>query len=54
MRTSERYKLRHGPYYPPAVRRGDRLFDEIYGTVVAGRFFSDGKIPWPKRKGTHP
>lgn len=40
-----------GPYVPPAVRRADWLDDEIYGRVEVGGY-SDGRIPWPKRKRT--
>lgn len=50
MKDEERYKLHFGPYYPPKVRRGSRLFDEVHGTVVVGRF-SDGEIPWPQQHG---
>ena len=46
MKDEERYKLHFGPYYPPKVRRGDRLFDEIHGTVIVGRW-SEGEIIWP-------
>ena len=54
MNDKDRYKLYFGPYYPPKVRRGRRLFDEIRGTVVVGGY-SDGKIVWPyvKRRGRH-
>ncbi|MBI5725557.1 MAG: helix-turn-helix transcriptional regulator [Planctomycetes bacterium] len=46
MKDEDRYKLYFGPYNPPRVRRGWRLFDEIHGTVVTG-YFSDGLITWP-------
>ncbi len=42
--------LHFGPYNPPKVRRRGRLFDEVHGTVVVGRF-SDAEILWPKRWG---
>lgn len=42
-----RFELRHGPYHPPRVRRGGRLFCENLGTVKVCTF-SDGPIPWPK------
>ena len=53
MRKFDRFKLRYGPYNPPKARRGSRLFCEIRGTVIVGRF-SDGRISWPcvKRRGT--
>src|SRR5678816_4448515 len=41
-----RFDLRHGPYHPPRVRRGQSLFCEILGTVRVFKF-SDGPIPWP-------
>jgi len=39
-------KLLFGPYHPPKTRPGRRLFCEILGTVIVGRF-RDGQIPWP-------
>ena len=51
MNDKDRYKLYFGPYYPPKVRRGQRLVDEIRGTVVVGGY-SDGKIVWPYVKRT--
>jgi len=42
-------RLLFGPYLPPSIRRGDKLFCEIRGTVtVAG--YSDAPIPWPRVK----
>jgi hypothetical protein len=38
-------------YVPPSVRRGDWLDDEIHGNVEVGGY-SNGRIPWPKRKKT--
>jgi hypothetical protein len=51
----DRFKLLHGPYYPPKTRRGSRLFCEIRGSVIVG-YFGDGPIPWPRMKhlGTAP
>jgi hypothetical protein len=43
MRKFDRFKLRYGPYNAPKARRGSRLFCEIRGTVIVGRF-SDGRI----------
>jgi DNA-binding Xre family transcriptional regulator len=41
-----RFDLQYGPYHPPRVRRGGKLFCEHYGTVKVVKF-SDGPIPWP-------
>src|SRR5262249_25680489 len=38
--------LHYGPYRPPKIRVGHRLFCQIRGTVKVWRF-SDGPIPWP-------
>lgn len=41
--------LLFGPYRPPACRIGDWINDEVLGLVeVSG--WTDGPIPWPKRK----
>lgn len=45
----ERFRLLGGPYTPPAVRRGDWLFDELRGLVEVGGYTS-GRIPWPHTK----
>src|SRR5262249_44827146 len=49
------YRLPHGPYTPPALRRRDRatcLFRDA-DVVITG--WSDGRISWPRcrRPGTH-
>ena len=49
------YQLHHGPYNPPALRRGDRaacLFRDG-DVIITG--WSDARIPWPRcrRPGTH-
>ena len=49
MKDRDRFKLLHGPYLPPKVRRGRKLFCEIRGTVTVGGY-SDGPIPWPRMK----
>src|SRR5205809_206754 len=49
MPEPDRLQLLHGPYLPPRVRRGDRLFCEIRGTVVVGGY-TDAPIPWPRLK----
>jgi hypothetical protein len=54
MKDSDRFKLIHGPYRPPKVKRGDKLFCEIRGTVTVGGY-SDSPIPWPRmKKGGNP
>jgi hypothetical protein len=40
-------KLLFGPYIAPLVRRGDRIFCEIRGTVKVGGYTS-ALIPWPR------
>jgi hypothetical protein len=42
----ERFRLLHGPYYPPRTHRGAFLFCEWRGTVRVGGY-SDAPIPWP-------
>src|SRR5262249_25115237 len=42
----ERFKLLHGPYYPPRTRRGAFLACELRGTIKVGGY-SDAPIPWP-------
>src|SRR3954469_5164831 len=54
MPAPDRFLLPHGPYRPPRVHRGDRLFCEIRGTVVVGGY-TDAPIPWPRvKKGGNP
>ena len=54
MPEPERLLLLHGPYRPPRVRRGDKLFCEVRGTVTVGGY-SDAPIPWPRvKKGGNP
>src|SRR3954471_2641361 len=54
MPTPDRLLLLHGPYRSPRVRRGDKLFCEIRGTVTVGGY-TDAPIPWPRvRKGGNP
>jgi hypothetical protein len=54
MKHRDRFKLLHGPYLPPKVRRGRKLFCEIRGTVTVGGY-SNGPIPWPRmKKGGNP
>ena len=49
MRNSDRLRLLHGPYRPPKVRSGQKLFCEIRGTVMVGGY-TDAIIPWPRMK----
>lgn len=48
----ERLRLVGGPYYPPAVRRGDWLHDEIRGLMQVGGYTESARIPWPRVKRT--
>jgi hypothetical protein len=49
-----RFALLAGPYRPPRVRRGGKLFCEVHGTVTVGGYH-DGPVPWPRdRKGGLP
>jgi hypothetical protein len=47
--TPDSHGLRFGPYRPPQVFRGDKLFCEIRGTVTVGGY-SDAAIPWPRMR----
>ena len=47
LKTIHRRQLLFGPYRPPRVRRGDRLFCEIRGTVKVGDYH-DAPIMWPR------
>src|SRR5438477_2459120 len=42
----ERFKLLHGPYYPPRTARGKFMVCEWRGAVRVGGY-SDAPIPWP-------
>src|SRR5438477_226003 len=48
LKDEERYRLLHGPYEPPLVKRGF-LVDAVRGKVRFGKF-TDALIPWPKAK----
>src|SRR5262245_57003760 len=39
--------LLHGPYHPPAVRKGDRVFCHIRGSAVVTSW-SDAPFSWPR------
>jgi hypothetical protein len=47
LKRIHRRQLLFGPYRPPKVRRGDRLFCEIRGTVKVGGYH-DAPIMWPR------
>ena len=49
------YHLHHGPYAPPALRRGDRATCLVRDGDVIITGWSDGRIPWPRcrRPGSH-
>jgi hypothetical protein len=52
--TPDSHALRFGPYRPPHVYRGDKLFCEIRGAVTVGGY-SDAPIAWPRvKKGGSP
>jgi hypothetical protein len=47
MTVPRRPVLLHGPYHPPAVRKGERVFCHIRGSaVVTG--WSDAPFSWPR------
>jgi hypothetical protein len=48
MHGADRYQLLHGPYIPPALRRGDRATCPFRGGAVIVTGWSEGRIPWPR------
>lgn len=42
--------LLHGPYRPPKVRVGDRLFCALRGRELTVVDWSDGPVPWPRAR----
>jgi hypothetical protein len=48
LKDEERYRLLHGPYEAPLVKRGF-LVDAVRGKLPFGTF-SNGLIPWPKAR----
>src|SRR5438270_347126 len=44
---SRRPKLLHGPYNPPAVRIGERVFCQVRGSAVVTSW-SDAPFSWPR------
>jgi hypothetical protein len=55
MRDADRYRLLHGPYTAPALRRGDRAVCHFRDGAVIITGWSAGRIPWPRCRlpGTH-
>ena len=51
-RQLDPHQLHHGPYHPPALRRGDRATCLLRDgdVVIAG--WSDARIPWPRCRRT--
>ena len=45
-KDQERFRLLHGPYYPPRTRRGAFLACQWRGTVKVGGY-SQAPVPWP-------
>jgi hypothetical protein len=43
-------QLLHGPYTPPALKRGDRAVCLYRDADVIVTSWSDGRIPWPRRR----
>jgi hypothetical protein len=42
------YQLHHGPYKPPALRRGDRTTCLFRDGEVIVTSWTDARIPWPR------
>src|SRR5271157_3784523 len=55
MHDSDRFKLHHGPYFPPECRIGDRLPCQYRGREVVVGGMTDAPIQWPyaKKQGHH-
>jgi hypothetical protein len=45
---ANQHKLLHGPYNPPALRRGDRTQCLYRDTEVVITSWTDARIPWPR------
>lgn len=48
MNNRERFKLLHGPYHPPALRKGDRATCLYRDSDVIITGWSHGPIAWPR------
>ena len=44
----DKYKLLHGPYFPPRLSRGERATCLYRDTEVIVTSWSNGRIPWPR------
>src|SRR5436190_23997427 len=47
-RVPDKFCLLHGPYEPPALRKGDRTTCLYRDALVVVTSWSDGRIPWPR------
>src|SRR5437763_7296911 len=47
-RVPDKYRLLHGPYEPPPLRKGDRTTCLYRDALVVVTAWSDGRIPWPR------
>jgi hypothetical protein len=46
-RVPNKFRLLHGPYEPPPLRKGDRVTC-LYRDAVVVTSWSGGRIPWPR------
>jgi hypothetical protein len=47
-RIPDKFRLLHGPYAPPALRKGDRTVCLYRNADVVVTAWSDGRISWPR------
>ncbi len=47
-RVPDKYRLLHGPYEPPPLRRGQRTTCLYRDALVVVTGWSEGRIPWPR------
>ena len=47
-RVPDKYRLLHGPYEPPPLRKGQRTTCLYRDALVVVTSWSDGRIPWPR------
>jgi hypothetical protein len=47
-RVPDKFRLLHGPYEPPALRKGDRTVCAYRDADVVVTAWSDGRISWPR------
>jgi hypothetical protein len=50
MQSASRYRLLHGPYTAPTLRRGDRATCLLRDADVIITAWSGGRVPWPRCK----